>query len=262
MIPRHQETLSRWHETERVLAVPEEHRSFARDGEANGPRVVLLHGGSGSPADLVGLADDLAEQGATVLCPLLPCHGRGDAALGGIVFGELVERAFEAHDAMADGGAPVILVGQSMGAALGIRVAAERDVLGFVALAPALRPYVLRRLLGLVPLALAHPFAARTLVRWQSAVRRGMRDAARVLPEVRCPLLILHSDDDDSVDIRGAHEMLTRAASRQKRLEILHGQGHVLSLAPDRHREVFPRVRTFVASIAPATRTRRSNPRP
>lgn len=254
--------LSRWHEAEDAGSVPEEHRSFALDGAPAAPLVLLLHGGGGSPADFLELADDLAATGAGVLCPLLPAHGRGEAALGQLVFEELVAHALEAHDALASRGEPLIVIGQSMGAALGIRVAAERDILGFVALAPALRPYVLRRLWRLVPALLTEPSAAVTQVRWQSEVRRGVRDAARRAHRVRCPLLILHSDDDDSVALRGAHELLARASSSTKRLEVLQGQGHVLSLAPDRYRDVFPRIRAFVAATTEATRSRSPGPRP
>jgi len=253
--------LPQWRRTDEARDVPAEHRAFARGDGSGDVRVLLLHGGGGSPADLVELAEDLAAHGAAVLCPRLPAHGRGDEALGEIVFEKLVARALEAYDALAGEEAP-FLVGQSMGAALGIRVAAERELAGFVALAPALRPYVVRRLLRLVPLLLTRPSAARTLVRWQSAVRRGMRDAAERAPEMRCPLLILHSDDDDSVDLRGAHELLARAGSASKRLEVLHGQGHVLSLAPDRRREVFPRIRGFLDATTSASRTRSPGPRP
>ena len=105
------------------------------------------------------------------------------------------------------------------------------------------------------------PTAARTMLRWQSEARRGMRAAAERAPDLRCPLLVLHSDDDDSVDIRGAWELLANAGSADKRLEVLSGQGHVLSMAPDRRREVFPRVREFVAASTAAARSRNPDPR-
>ncbi|MBZ0269257.1 alpha/beta fold hydrolase [bacterium] len=245
----------RWQSEEAALHVPTEHRSFARPGDAGGPRVLLLHGGGGSPADFHSMAEDLSSVGVHVLCPLLPAHGRGEEALGELCFADLRARAREAYDVLAAAGEPVTIVAQSMGAALAIDVAVQRDPAGLLALAPALRPFVGRRLLRLVPMLLLHPRAARTLVRWQTEARRGMRAAAGHTGEIACPLLILHSDDDDSVDIRGAWEMLAQASSMEKRLEVLHGQGHVLSMAPDRHRDVFPRVRDFVAAATAGARS-------
>jgi carboxylesterase len=250
----------RWQSEEAALPVPAEHRSFARPGAAGSPRVLLLHGGGGSPSDFHELADDLAPVGVHVLCPLLPAHGRGEEAMGELRFAALRERAVEAFDHLAASGQPVTVIAQSMGAALALHVAAEREPAGLLALAPALRPFVARRLLRLAPLLLLRPRATRTLVRWQTEVRRGVRAAAARAGELRCPLLILHSDDDDSVDIRGAWELLAHASSAQKRLEVLHGQGHVLSMAPDRRRDIFPRARDFVAAATAAARTRNPGP--
>lgn len=250
----------RWQSEESAHHVPPEHRSFARPGDAGAPRVLLLHGGGGSPSDFHELADDLATVGVHVLCPLLPAHGRGEEAMGELRFAALRERAVEAFDHLGGAGQPVTLIAQSMGAALALEVGAVREPAGLLALAPALRPFVGRRLLRLVPLLLFRPRAARTLVRWQTEARRGMRAAAGRAAELRCPLLILHSDDDDSVDIRGAWELLAQASSAGKRLEVLHGQGHVLSMAPDRRRDVFPRARDFVAAATAAARTRSPDP--
>lgn len=250
-----------WSAEEDALRVPDRHRSFARPGDAGGPRVLLLHGGGGSPDDLVELADDLARVGIHVLCPRLPAHGLGEEALGRLRFEELLARAREARTLLEQAGEPVILVAQSMGVALAIELAVELPPAGLVALAPALRPYVARRILRLLPLVLLRPRAARTLIRWQTEARRGLRAAAGRAPQLRCPLLILHSDDDDSVDLRGAWELLASAGSTDKRLDVLSGQGHVLSMAPDRHREVFPRVREFVAASTAEARTRSPGPR-
>ncbi len=258
------ETLARWNREEEALGVPAPHRSFARPGPAHAPCVLLLHGGGGSPADFPGLAHDLAGLGVRVLCPLLPAHGLGERALGDLRFDTMLARAHEAQRLLAAEGGPVILVAQSLGAIVGIRLVAESDVAGFVALAPAVRPFVLRRLGRLAVQLFTDPELVRLTWTWQMRARKDIRRAIGRLGRVRCPLLVLHSRDDDSVHPRGAREFVDAAGSAEKRLEMLDGQGHVLSMAPDRHRVVFPPIRDFVESItgASAPRTRSPDPRP
>ena len=234
-----------WRRVEERDGVSDVHRSFHRSAEAPRGSALLLHGAGGSPADFHFLASDLARHGIESLCPLLPGHGRGEGGLGALRFAPLAERALEAFDALsADGSGPAV-VGQSVGAVLGIHVATEREPSRFVALAPALRPFVWRRLGTLAVALVLRPRLAVVTWRWQNDVRRGIRRTAQRLPEIRCPLLVLHSRDDASVSAGGAREFLEGAGSPEKCILWLEGQGHVLSTAPDRE-QVFAPVRRFL----------------
>lgn len=235
-----QARLEAWGREERGLGVPQEHRSFYRPADPGRPSVLLLHGAGGSPADFVTLAHELARAGFASLCPLLPEHGRGDSALAAVRFDALATHALEAFDLLEEDGRKVAVVGQSVGGVLAIYVALERPVARLAALAPALRPFVLRRLFALPVLALSSPERAAARWRWQRDIQRGIRAMSRRLGEVRCPLLVLHSRDDDSVSLRGSRDLVERAGSSEKRLVVLEGQGHVLSVAPDLPRVVGP----------------------
>jgi carboxylesterase len=236
-----------WAREERAFGVPGLHRSFLHRVASTRPPVLLLHGAGGSPADFGHLSRELAAAGFSSLCPLLPSHGRGDAALSGVRFEAMASRALEAFDAVAEDRMDVAVVGQSVGAVLGIHVAYDRPVGRLVALAPAFRPFVLRRLLALPLLALASPGAAASTWRWQRDVQRGIRATSRRVPSIRCPLLVLHSREDGSVSLRGAEELVERAGSADKRLVVLDGQGHVLSAAPDLRSVVAPMLEFLAA---------------
>lgn len=240
--------VAQWNRAEEDEGVPSESRSFlTTSGVA--PRILLLHGAGGGPHDLHDLADHLATHGHGSLCPLLPAHGRGELALGDLRFDQLLARALECFDLLEGDGVEPVVVAQSFGVVIAIRMAGQRKLGGLVALAPALRPFVTGRVLWLLPLAIVRPRLARATLRWQMEARRAITDARERLADVTCPLLVLHSKDDDSVSIRGARELCEGARSADKRLEVLNGQGHVLSAAPRREDRVFVPVRSFVESL-------------
>lgn len=238
------EPLRLWNAAEAEAGVPPEHRSFLRDGRRD--PVLLLHGGGGSPLDLVALADDLSLHGHFVLVPLLPAHGLGDVALGALDFEAMANRAIEAFDVLTGARGPAAVVGLSLGAVISVRLAVRRDVVALVALAPALQPFVGRRVLGVMIEAILRPRLARINLRWQQAARRGIRATIPEIPRITAPLLVLHSHDDPSVSSRGARMLYERASSKEKQIVLLDDQGHVLTRAPDLE-SVFGPVRRFLA---------------
>lgn len=253
------ELVAAWNSIEAGTGVEPAQRSRLReppgsDASPGGalPPVLLVHGGGGSPADLEPLALDLARRGRTVLAPLLPAHGRGDDALGELRFDALSARALEAFDALAAASArPIPVVGLSLGGVLGIRIAVLRPAAAFVALAPALRPFVVSRALALAGRALVNPRAAGVRYRWQREVWRGIRATEAQIARLAAPLLVIHSRDDSSVSIRGARLLHDGAASAVKRLHVVDGQGHVLTQAPEPE-VIFAPLRDFLREHAPA----------
>jgi carboxylesterase len=257
------EAVERWNAHERADGVLGPNLSFHRAG--GGSPVLLLHGAGGGPDDLRHLGGFLAAHGHDVLCPCLPGHGRDPLALGDVRFSELIETCLEAYDVLAAGtdGGGLPIVAQSLGAVLAVQVAVRRPVTGLVALAPALRPFVARRIWLLGVLALVRPRLARATYRWQRGLLRGIRETRRAVPRLRCPLLVLQSRDDGSVSGRGAAELHDLAGSARKSLVLLEGQGHVLSRAPDREALVYrPALELLDGLNAPAGGNRTTDPPP
>ncbi|MEZ5064551.1 MAG: alpha/beta fold hydrolase [bacterium] len=248
----HTGSVRAWIEQEVQENVPPAQRSFAR-GDVEDPAcpILFLHGGGGGPADFHPLARAL---GAPTLCPLLPAHGRGEDALAALTFDSLVIRAREAYDVLAASGRSPLVVAQSLGAIVAVRLLADRPAAGLVALAPALRPRTARRAVGVLRTLLVSPRRAFGSYRWQTEARRAIRATPPRLAGLRCPLLVLVSTDDPTVSPAGARAFHDLAAAEDKQLVVLEGQGHVLSAAPDLETVAAP-IREFRARVGASVAT-------
>lgn len=107
--------------------------------------VMLLHGLTGSPAELGYLAYRLQRRGGySVQCPRLVNHGQPLGVLSRTTWTQLYESAkhafFEARSAARAKGVPVVVGGLSLGAILSLMLAAEfpEDVAGVICLSPTL----------------------------------------------------------------------------------------------------------------------------
>jgi carboxylesterase len=219
-----------------------------------GPSVLLLHGFGDTPQSLRRLAGHLhARLGCTVRVPLLPGHGRDLRAFARASAAEWQAAARDAFLALRTRAPAVAVVGQSMGGALAVRLAAERnDLSALVLLAPYLR--MLQRVDGL---ARHHRMASllTTYVHARSDASihdpreraeslgygltpltslvelRAVTEAAWLaLPRVRVPTLMLQSREDNRILAADAEHGFERLAAEPKTLEWTEGNGHVLSV--------------------------------
>jgi carboxylesterase len=236
--------------------------AFRRPGGTRGG-VLLVHGFTGTPHEMEGLADPLAAAGYGVIGLRLPGHG--DRPPGEpnewSAWEDAVDEGFAAlRDATPD--APRAVVGLSMGALLALELARRHrdDVRAVVALSPAvLVPPPVRALLW---------FAARTFGERgrQRILPKGVSDIRD--PEVRAthpksppftvaaalsfnqlrlavrgrvgaveqPLLIVHSVLDRTCPVVGARWLARNVGSRDVELCTLEKSGHVIPVDVERTR--------------------------
>jgi carboxylesterase len=215
--------------------------------------VVLLHGFGDTPQTVGALARALRDQGFDVSAPLLPGHGRTLAEFARSNGGEWLVEARRAHASMRARHARVALVGLSLGGALAATVAADdAELAALVLLAPYLdTPRWLRVLTHAAPaIGVVMPYvggdgsqsihdpAARAEALAYGAttpqlVRELVRaaDAARAaLPRVTAPTLYVQSREDNRVTPEVAARAFASIGARTKRLEMLSGCGHVLTV--------------------------------
>jgi len=238
--------------------------SFVRGDDVG---AVLLHGFTGTPTEVRGLGEHLASLGVTVTAPLLPGHGTHHQAL------EATSRADwlnAARSAIAEARGRVrrlVVVGQSMGALLALRVAAERDDIdALVTLAPALH---VNRIAWLTRLPLPVRFIHKQEIKhpdlvdkaqvqqvWSNShtplravpeVLRLAKETRPLLSAVRAPLLVVQGKKDKTVRAVSAREVHDRCSSTTKELLWLEETGHIVAIDGERE-HVWRRVADFAAS--------------
>ena len=181
--------------------------------------VICLHGFSGMPYELdPGLAA-IAQAGLTAAAPLLPRHGYRDVATQHREFAllnreELLAAARQEIAVARRSYDRVGLMGFSMGGAIALTLAAEGLVDACVAIAPALRlplkAEILIPLLGWADFEIdAHPKETFYFPKYDFHHARSLRALWRLaalarqrLPEIHCPLQVIHSQLDRTIPPR------------------------------------------------------------
>lgn len=217
--------------------------------------VLVIHGFTGSPGQLRPLADAINARGYLVSGIRLPGHLTTLEDMARVSWSDYLDSARAGFDALAARCADVSVVGLSMGGLLSLLLCAERDVRACAVLSAA----VVQRN-KLARFAPALKYVMPRVIRWpKSAVNRGAdflneydygysglpvrrvadlmrlsRMARGALCDVNCPLLVVQSWKDETVNPVSAEIIMRGAAAERKRLVRLERSGHIVTLGPER----------------------------
>jgi carboxylesterase len=102
---------------------------------------VVLHGFTGNPASMRGVAEALADAGFHIEMPRLPGHGTTVDDMLPTRWADWAGEAEAAYQRLAERAAHIVVVGLSMGGALTLRLGADHpDVAGLVCINPVTKP--------------------------------------------------------------------------------------------------------------------------
>jgi len=211
--------------------------------------VLVLHGIAGSPAQLREMSQRLADEGYRLYGVVLPGHGTDPDDLHGVTWKKWYAHVLAEYERVRERHGSVSVIGFSLGAALGLRLAMEHPVEKLVCISTPCRlfhnylptHYLLR-------VASFFSSSARTFPKrlpdspegpeymiYESvpfdaltAVVELVRENVPRLGEVRTPTLIVHSARDMASKPRGAQYIYEHLGSSDKRLVWLSRAPHGL----------------------------------
>ena len=207
----------------------------AAPGEARRPAVLVMHGWGANAALMLPTVQPLIEAGFSVLLLDARCHGASDdeAFTSMPRFAEDIAAGLDwlkQQDAVDP--QRLALLGHSVGAAAALLCASRRDdIAAVVSLAAFAHPReAMQRFLAeqRVPYA---PFGWYVLRHVQRVIGYRFDDIAPLstLQRVRCPVLLVHGCDDQTVPFADAERLHALAADRSELLPV--AAGHDLSEA-------------------------------
>jgi len=238
-----------------------------RKGE-NPIACLLLHGFTGSPAEMEGLATFLRDHGCEVSTPTLPGHATQPEDLRHISYEAWIAASEKAFLDFHRRHPVVFVIGLSMGGALALHLAAHHQFAGVVTLAAALKMPLKQEIASYVFAPFVpvrhkpngpdvHDAEAKARLRNYdryplAAVRELMRMLRKIraeLPKVTMPILAIHSRADHVVPFDNLALLMRRVQSPQREQMVVENSYHVLTVDYDRQM-IFERIWEFMQKHA------------
>ncbi len=230
---------------------------------------LLLHGFTGTPAEMEGLANFLRDRDCVVSVPTLPGHGTHPEDLSNISYQSWIAKSEEVFFELCERHDIIFVIGLSMGGALALHLAAHHQFAGVVTLAAALKLPLRQEIASyvLAPFKLfrhkptgsdVHDTAAKARLRNYdryplSAVRelmRMLRNIRAELPEVTMPILAIHARADHVVPFDNLALLMRRIKSPQREQMVAENSYHVLTVDYDRQ-VIFEKIWEFILRHSP-----------
>lgn len=225
--------------------------------------VLLVHGFAATPWEMRPLATYLETRGFACLAVCLPGHGTTPEDLAGRRWEEWLDAAIRGHDLLAARFPRVFAVGLSTGSLLLLALVRQRSPAGLVLLSPYLRlrhrlapfagwlrylkPYQHRPLTGEEA---KHHYVRRPLAGVHQ-INRLVREISPHLGEVTLPVLAIHGEGDQTIDIDSGRRLVEQIGSSVKVYERLGPEApHVLTGAENPLQEaVFDLIGKFLREL-------------
>ena len=225
--------------------------SFLLRGDKIG--VLLIHGFTGSPAELLPLGNFLNRAGFTVLAVRLAGHGTSERDLIRTNCGDWFNSVLDGYALLKNFCEKIFVVGHSMGALLSLKLATIKNFDKLVTISPpffidkslhvellpprdecenkfAVKP---RRKLKNVPPAVNKTYRKFPLISVHELVAL-IDEVKNILLKVQTPLLVLHAEDDHTANFESANFLLKSVSSTEKTFVKISTGGHLIPLTDGR----------------------------
>lgn len=219
---------------------------------AGAPGALCIHGFTGNPGSMRGVAEAFAAAGFHVELPRLPGHGTHVDDMVPTTWADWTAAAEAAYQSLAERSTSVVVAGLSMGGALTLWVGSQHpEVRGLVCINPATQPQpaeVIEMLedfieqgMAIIPgigSDIADPEVKETAyegtpIKPLLSLMGGLEDLAARYPSMTMPLLLLNSPEDHVVDPAQADFLANSFAGPVERVTLSRSY-HVATLDYDK----------------------------
>lgn len=239
--------------------------SFLFRSEQQEIGVLLIHGFTGSTAELRPLGKHLNQAGYTVHAPLLKGHGVTPEEMRSTTWIDWLVSSKEGYDRLeAEGCKNIIVIGLSMGGLLALKIAQYAPVLGIATLSAPIKvrdkriglseylqyvlPYKKRRKKKAEHIERELYILDRTPLNCVVSLSKLMKNVQKVLPHLTQPILIVQSGMDETVDPCSAELLYNRIGSKQKEIICFENSGHIITLDKERDK-LFEELTQFIKRL-------------
>ena len=215
--------------------------------------VLLMHGFTGSPAELFLLGEFLNRAGFTVLGVRLEGHGTNEVDLSRKTADDWFNSVLDGYALLKSFCEKIFVVGHSMGSLLSLKLAAVKPIDKLVTLSP---PFFInedfhleklpprseceglfivkpRKKLKNVPPAVNKTYRRFPLVCVHEFLTL-LDEVKKLLPEITTPLLIMHAENDHTAKFESAEFLRSSVASKEVQLVTTSKGGHLIPLTDGR----------------------------
>lgn len=221
--------------------------SFFLKGNSTG--VLLVHGFTGSPAELLLLGEFLNRAGFSVLCVRLAGHGTDEENFIRTNKDDWFNSVLDGYAILKGFCEKIFVIGHSMGGLLALKLATIKKVDKIVTLAAPIFIAEETDLKSLPPrkhcgnLFVTRP--RRTLENVPPAANKVYRntplvsvhelldiidDVKKILPQISAPILIMHGEEDHTAQPKSADFIEKNIGSKFKKKILIPDSGHLLPL--------------------------------
>ena len=226
--------------------------------------VLLVHGFTGSPSEMILLGNDLYKRGYTVLGVRLAGHGTSVEEMAKTTWQQWYHSVCDGYHLLRGFCDEISVVGLSMGGLLSIRLGIDFPVKKVVSMSAPVFIANERNLRFLPPLE-------RSAGRYHRKNRRHLPELAKrynvsynkiplvcvhqlmdiiaktkaILPQLEKPILIVQSENDHTVKAESGQYIFDHVQSKEKKLFKIELSGHLVTLDVE-HDKVFKEINDFL----------------
>lgn len=213
-------------EFDKAQHIARDDRSFLFLHDADAPLVLLLHGSSGTPAEMRDLGTHLHNHGISVYAPRIGANSSRDKARS---WEGWISQAQVAIEITAAASNAAFVCGFSLGGATALMLADRSPLKGLILLSPALYPRLGIKQRFLQVARVVTPTVFYHFAGWNGEVLQAMDYARKTGRAIEMPVLAIQAGDDTHLSSKGLKFVRKHARHKDTEVHLLPEGAHVIT---------------------------------